>query len=557
MKTRTHPTLIITLLSLLASVAFAGSATWNLNPATNDWNTAANWTPATVPNGVSDIATFDISNTTAVSLSASVQASIVFDSGASPYTITVPTDQVLTLNGAGITNNSGIVQEFVVDKGSGAGGVIQFNSGTAGDLVHFEILGIDHGITPSSRIDFLNFSNAGTASFDVEPSEIRNTDAGHLNFHNFSSAGSATIRLHANSTAPGIPADLSFYDSASAGSATINVDGGKVRNDVGSIIFFNTSSKAGSSVITINGAEVSGALSGVVQFNTSASPEGATFMAKEGVGAGGTIRFFNSATTSSTSKMMLFGNGNLDVSGLGANAFGLTIGSLEGNGIIFLGSKNLSVGSNNLNTSYSGVIQDGGFNGGIGGSVTKVGSGTLTLRGASSYTGLTTVNSGALVLANHTGSATGAGAVKVNGGRLGGNGIVMGSLTIGTGSGSGAALVPRLGLPGTSIILTVGGALTFNADATYNESFNSTQGTADGVIANGVTITGARLLLKDRRTTTLPAGTVFTLISNMATTPISGTFSNLPDGSTITVGNNTYLVSYEGGDGNDLTLTVQ
>ena len=28
-----------------ASVARAGSATWNLNPASGDWNTAANWTP--------------------------------------------------------------------------------------------------------------------------------------------------------------------------------------------------------------------------------------------------------------------------------------------------------------------------------------------------------------------------------------------------------------------------------------------------------------------------------------------------------------------------------
>jgi len=30
----------------------AGSSTWGLNPASGDWNTATNWTPATVPNGV-------------------------------------------------------------------------------------------------------------------------------------------------------------------------------------------------------------------------------------------------------------------------------------------------------------------------------------------------------------------------------------------------------------------------------------------------------------------------------------------------------------------------
>ena len=32
-------------------VSQAGSATWNLNPASDLWSTASNWTPATVPNG--------------------------------------------------------------------------------------------------------------------------------------------------------------------------------------------------------------------------------------------------------------------------------------------------------------------------------------------------------------------------------------------------------------------------------------------------------------------------------------------------------------------------
>jgi hypothetical protein len=35
-----------------------------------------------------------------------------------------------------------------------------------------------------------------------------------------------------------------------------------------------------------------------------------------------------------------------------------------------------------------------------------------------------------------------------------------------------------------------------------------------------------------------------------------GTFSNLAEGATITVGVNAFQVNYESGDGNDLTLTV-
>jgi DNA-binding beta-propeller fold protein YncE len=40
--------LSVLLLFLASSVTDAGSATWNLNPTTGDWNTAGNWTPATV-----------------------------------------------------------------------------------------------------------------------------------------------------------------------------------------------------------------------------------------------------------------------------------------------------------------------------------------------------------------------------------------------------------------------------------------------------------------------------------------------------------------------------
>ncbi len=46
------------------------------------------------------------------------------------------------------------------------------------------------------------------------------------------------------------------------------------------------------------------------------------------------------------------------------------------------------------------------------------------------------------------------------------------------------------------------------------------------------------------------------MLSNTAATPINGTFANLADGSTLTAGRNKLLVSYTGGDGNDLVLTV-
>ena len=60
----------------------------------------------------------------------------------------------------------------------------------------------------------------------------------------------------------------------------------------------------------------------------------------------------------------------------------------------------------------------------------------------------------------------------------------------------------------------------------------------------------------DHGTGTLATGTIFTVINNISANPIFDTFSTLPDGSTFTSNGNNFQVSYTGGTGNDLTLTV-
>src|SRR5450631_3531421 len=100
----------------------AGNATWSPNPSSGDWNTSVNWVPMTIPNGPADSATFGVSTQTDVSLtptSSSTEVSeITFDPGAGQYVLSLIATSKFTgslyVSGAGIINNSGRVQNFVI-----------------------------------------------------------------------------------------------------------------------------------------------------------------------------------------------------------------------------------------------------------------------------------------------------------------------------------------------------------------------------------------------------------------------------------------------------------
>ncbi len=122
--------------------------------------------------------------------------------------------------------------------------------------------------------------------------------------------------------------------------------------------------------------------------------------------------------------------------------------------------------------------------------------------------------------------------MKINAETLGGKGSIDGAVIVGTGSGPSAYLSP--GTKG-SATLTINKILTFKADGSYRCDLSLGQAKADQVIANGVTIeNGAQFVKVPEGNQALAVGTVFTIISNTATTPINGTFANLVDGSTIT-----------------------
>jgi len=497
-----------------------------------------------VPNGPNDVATFATSNITEVTFhntdgdrSIEVNA-IVFNPGASPFSIN-PTGRSITISGAGVINNSGITQNFVTETLK-TGSVIFKGSATAGDLVQYMTSGDGDAIFGFS---FFDNSTAATATFVLS--------AGNVSFWDNSSAENSTIIVNGGGDGA-FSGEALFNGNSTASHAQIFVNGATEDDRKGGFASFDyIAATADQAVITVRGSDVGSP--GQVSFQNFATAANATLIAQPGQAYGGQISFSLGSPTGGTATIKLFGNGTLTDY---VDDY-LEIGSLEGDGLVSLGSlegANLAVGRSNLSTIFSGLIGERTV--ATSSTLTKIGTGTLKLSGANTYTGGTIVEQGKLVVGNSTGSATGTGPVQVNGGTFGGKGIASGSVTVGAGSGGGAILAP--GVAGSvPTVLTIQGNLTFKADATYLFKLNAKKARTDMVIANGATIeSGAQFDINTVGNKKLTTGKVFTAISNTATTPISGTFANLADGSTVTVGVNKLQVSYSGGDGNDLTLTV-
>ena len=537
-----------TLLVLLTSAALAlqaqaGSATWNLNPATAEWNKAGNWTPTTVPNGPDDTATFDVSNLTSLTLTQAEVASVVFNPGASAYHIRATTGingAGLTFSGAGIVNHSGLVQSFEVSA-SPAGRMAFFGEATAGEGTVFTVAGGSNA--PS--VSFYETASAGRATFISNPGpDNQHPSPGMISFAGSATAADGTFICNGGITTFAAPGTVSLGDEATAGQGTFTAHGAATDKGIGGDVGFYDFSNAGEATITAEGSDLSTFGGAMIRFYHESSAADATLIATGGALDGGWILFADENTEGARARVELFGNGRLEIYHVR-----LTIGSLEGDGRVLLGTLPLSIGSNNLSTTFAGVMSGTG-------SLAKIGTGHLSLTNANTYAAGTTVRAGALRVGNLAGSATGPGPVQVNGGVLGGGGIIAGAVTIGSGSDVGAELAPSAGAsrPTVTTILSV---LTFKADGTYTCKLNSRKGRADQIVANGVTIeSGARFNLAAVANRKLAAGVSFSVIRNTAATPIYGTFANLPEGGTISVGPNTFQASYSGGDGNDLTLTV-
>ena len=176
--------------------------------------------------------------------------------------------------------------------------------------------------------------------------------------------------------------------------------------------------------------------------------------------------------------------------------------------------------------------------------VTKVGAGVLQLTATNTYAGTTTVADGTLLVTGDNSQSPAA----VTGGTLTGTGIV-GPLTV-----SGGAVTPGAGTGASTTLRS--GAVAFTGGV-FAPTLSFTGATSDLLVVGGaVSLSGATLVPVAVGTGTVPAGTILTVLSNAGAGQITGAFANAPEGGTITVGGQAFIVSYLGGQGSDITLTA-
>ncbi len=226
---------------------------------------------------------------------------------------------------------------------------------------------------------------------------------------------------------------------------------------------------------------------------------------------------------------------------LDLNGFEVSLTSLTGSGQVLLGGAAGTLDVNQAaatSSTYAGDISGDG-------SLTKSGAGEFILSGNSSFTGFTTVQDGSLKVEGDLKTTE---VIVTAGAVLAGSGSIDAKVTV----KSGGVLAP-----GSSPGFISTGDLTLAAGSTLDLEIDGTTAgfEYDQIQVTGeVDLTGATLNLISAFTAA--AGNEFILIDNDDVDTVTGEFTDRAEGTLFSFNGNQVYISYVGGDGNDVVLTV-
>jgi autotransporter-associated beta strand protein len=471
---------------------------WNGNGGDNNWSTTANWVGGQVPQP-GDFVTFAGINRPFPNMETGYTLSgLTFNTDAGSFDITSGSSSTLTLSG-GVTNNSlnvqtidasvalalngaqtfntalnSIVINGTVNDGSSQGGLVKAGNGTltlstSQDDSYTGTTTVNGGVLSISR----EFNVGNSASLILNGGDLfGSTDLSldpPIGIGPISGSVPGTALLDA-ATGHGLYVFGAITSAGNTGANNLIVNSGA--GNAGTVLLENNNTFNGTTVISNGWLDVASALSlqnSTVNYNNQ----------------GGLLVFD--------------GNNSITTATLGGLAGGQNLGLTNLAG----GVVTLTVGNNNTSTTYSGNLNDGG----LGGALTTVGTGTLTLTGTNIYTGATTISGGILLLNTNGVIDTGAANIAavasaqlaVSGGFLtvtntSNIGVPSGGLRVSSGSATFlGGLTTTAGTDNGYLISATGGSLIATnltlGRTGLNDSTQPTAGsTADGLYINGGTV---------------------------------------------------------------------